>query len=52
MESYVQLYLGFASEYRRKAGLTGDGQAKEALLKLAHRYELAAQAVESCPEAA
>ncbi len=52
MESYLKLYLGFAAEYRRKAEVTGDSQAKKALLKLASAYELAAEAIESCPEAA
>lgn len=52
MESYTKLYLRFAAEYRRKAELTGDTDAKDVFLKLADAYEVAADAVQSCPEAA
>jgi len=52
MESYTKLYLGFASEYRRKAEVTGDSHAREVLLRLARAYEVAAEAVQTYPEAA
>ena len=52
MESYNTLYLGFAAAYRRKAELAVDSHAKEVLLKLANAYELAAEAIQSYPEAA